>query len=212
MPNALKIGVLGSGSGSNMQSIQDAIVAGRLDAEIVCVISDVPGAGILARAERCGLPGVHLDASPYRTKLDGEAEMRYLAHLEAHGADVVVLAGFMRMVKAGLLNRFPNRVLNIHPALLPAFPGIAAWTQALDYGVKVSGCTVHFVDSGTDTGPVILQKTVPVLDHDTPETLHARIQEQEHVAYPEALALLAAGRLQVSGRRVCVMEPDPRSE
>lgn len=185
-----------------MQSIQDAIEAGTLNAEIVCVISDVADAGILDRAARHGLPAAYLDAAPYRTKLDGEAEKRYIEFLKAHGAEVVVLAGFMRIVKAGLLSSYPHRVLNIHPALLPAFPGIDAWEQALDYGAKVAGCTVHFVDQGTDTGPIILQKCVPVFDTDTSETLHARIQKQEHVAYPEALALLADGRLRVEGRRV----------
>lgn len=185
-----------------MQSIQDAIEAGKLYAKIVCVISDVQGAGILDRAARHGLPATYLDAAPFRTKLDGEAEVRYLDYLGAHGAEVIVLAGFMRIVKAGLLTRYPHRVLNIHPALLPAFPGIDAWKQALEYGVKVAGCTVHFVDHGTDTGPIILQKCVPVLDMDTPETLHARIQKQEHLAYPEALAMLATGKLRVEGRRV----------
>ena len=111
----------------------------------------------------------------------------------------------MRIVKAGLLNHFPNRVLNIHPALLPAFPGVAAWKQALDYGVKVAGCTVHLVDAGTDSGPIIVQKTVPVLDDDTPETLHARIQVQEHVAYPEALRLLAAQKIGLDGRRIFIL-------
>ena len=200
----LRIGVLGSGSGSNMQSIQDAIDAGTLDAEIVCVISDVPDARILARAARYGIDAAYLDPAPFKTKLDGEAESRYVAYLEAHHVEVVVLAGFMRIVKSGLLGRFQNRVLNIHPALLPAFPGIAAWKQALDYGAKIAGCTVHFVDSGTDTGPIIIQKSVIVHDDDTAESLHARIQVQEHDAYPEALRLLASGRLHIDGRRVVV--------
>lgn len=200
----LRIGVLGSGSGSNMQSIQDAIGAGTLEAEIVCVISDVPDARILARAAHDGIDAAYLDSAPFKTKLDGEAESRYIAYLEAHQVEVVVLAGFMRIVKSGLLGRFQNRVLNIHPALLPAFPGIAAWKQALDYGAKIAGCTVHFVDSGTDTGPIIIQKSVVVHDDDTAESLHARIQVQEHDAYPEALRLLASGRLHIDGRRVVV--------
>ena len=198
----LKIGVLGSGSGSNMQSIQDAIEAGTLDAEIVCVIADVPGAKILDRARRHNIPCDYLDPAPWKTKLEGPAEERYIAYLKEHGAEVVVLAGFMRIVKPGLLAAFPNRVLNIHPALLPAFPGIAGWKQALDYGAKVAGVTVHFVDAGTDTGPIIIQRAVPVLDDDTPESLHARIQVEEHIAYPEALRLLGAGRLRIEGRRV----------
>ena len=205
MSGKLKIGVLGSGSGSNMQSIQDSIEAGTLDAEITCVIADVPGAKILERAAKHGITASYLDPAPFKTKLDGEAEQKYIAYLDAHGVDVVVLAGFMRIVKAGLLNHFPNRVLNIHPALLPAFPGVAAWKQALDYGVKVAGCTVHLVDAGTDSGPIIVQKTVPVLDDDTPETLHARIQVQEHVAYPEALRLLAAEKIRLDGRRTFIL-------
>lgn len=198
----LKIGVLGSGSGSNMQSITDAIAAGTLDAEVVCVLSDVPDAGILARAARQGVPHQYVDPAPFKTKLEGLAEERVIGLLRAFGADTVVLAGFMRVVKPGLLQAFPRRVLNIHPALLPAFPGLAAWKQALAYGVKVTGCTVHFVDEGIDSGPIIVQRSVPVLDGDTPDSLHARIQTAEHAAYPEALRLLATGRLTVAGRRV----------
>lgn len=197
-----RLGVLGSGSGSNMQSIQDAIAGGTLDAEIACVISDVPGARILDRAKAAGIEAAYLDPAPFKTKLDGDAEIRYIEFLESRGVDIIVLAGFMRIIKGGLLSRFHNRVVNIHPSLLPAFPGVAAWKQALEYGAKVAGCTVHFVDSGIDSGAVILQKIVPVLDDDTPETLHARIQVKEHEAYPEALRLLIAGRLHVEGRRV----------
>ena len=201
----LRIGVLGSGAGSNMQSLLDAIAAGRLDAILACVISDVPGARIIERAQRHGVPAYMLDAAPFKTKLDGEAEQRYIETLRRHGVDTVALAGFMRMVKPGLLRAFPNRVLNIHPALLPAFPGLHAWEQALAYGAKVAGCTVHFVDEGMDSGPIVVQRAVPVLPDDTPATLHARIQEQEHLAYPEALGLLAANRLRVNGRRVEVL-------
>ncbi len=198
----LKIGVLGSGSGSNMQSIVDEIEAGRLDAEVRVVLADVPDAKILDRAKRHGIPCQYLDCAPWKTKLEGPAEDRCIEILKDAGVDTVVLAGFMRIVKPKLLAAFPNRVLNIHPALLPAFPGVHSWTQALDYGCKVAGVTVHFVDGGTDTGPIIVQKCVPVLEDDTPETLHARIQVEEHKAFPEALALLAAGRLSVEGRRV----------
>ena len=200
----LKIGVLGSGSGSNMQSIVDAIEAGKLDAEVRLVLSDVQGARILARADRHGIPGRYLDCAPWKTKLEGAAEEACIRLLKEAGCDTVVLAGFMRIVKPGLLAAFPMRVLNIHPALLPAFPGVQSWKQALDYGCKVAGVTVHFVDAGTDTGPIIVQKCVPVLEDDTPESLHARIQVQEHLAFPEALRLLAAGRLRVEGRRVVV--------
>jgi len=202
----LRIGVLGSGSGSNMQSVVDAVRAETLDAEIRIVLSDVAGAKILDRAQAHNIPNRWLDCSPYKTKLDGEAERRCVELLNDYGVDTVVLAGFMRIVKPGLLSAFPNRVLNIHPALLPAFPGICGWKQALEYGAKVAGCTVHFVDEGTDTGPIIIQKTVPVLEGDTAETLHARIQVQEHIAYPEALRLLSEGRLRIRGRRVQITE------
>ena len=198
----LKLGVLGSGSGSNMQSIVDAIDAGELDAEVAVVLADFPDAKILDRARRHGIPCEYLDCSPWKTKLEGPAEERCIEILKAAGVDVVVLAGFMRIVKPKLLAAFPNRVLNIHPALLPAFPGVHSWTQALDYGCKVAGVTVHFVDAGTDSGPIIVQKAVPVLEDDTPETLHARIQVQEHLAYPEALRIIASGNYTVEGRRV----------
>ncbi len=200
----LRLGVLGSGSGSNMQSIQDAIEAGTLDAEIVVVLTDVPGAGILARAARHKIPGILVDHAPFKTKLEGKAEEEVIRILREYDVDTVVLAGYMRIVKPGLLNAFPQRVLNIHPALLPAFPGLHGWTQALEYGAKVAGCTVHFVDTGVDSGPIILQAAVPVLDDDTPETLHARIQVEEHRIYPEAIRLLAADRLEINGRRVRV--------
>jgi phosphoribosylglycinamide formyltransferase-1 len=201
----LNIGILGSGRGSNAQSLIDAIAAGRLNARVVCVISDVPDAYLLERGRQHGIPAIYADPAPFRTKLEGAAEAKVIEILRAHGAQAVALAGFMRIVKKGLLEAFPNRVLNIHPALLPAFPGVEAWKQALDYGAKVAGCTVHFVDSGTDTGPIIVQKSVPVLENDTPASLHARIQEQEHLAYPEALQLLAEGRLRIHGRRVVVV-------
>lgn len=203
----LRVAVLGSGKGSNCQSIIDAIEAGRLRARIVCVLSDVEGAFILERARRNGIPAMYLSAAPFKTKLDGEAERRYIEVLKEHGAEVVALAGFMRMIKAGLLAAFPHRVLNIHPALLPAFPGMEGWKQALRYGAKVAGCTVHFVDAGMDTGPIIVQRAVPVLEGDTEESLHARIQIEEHVAYPEALRLLAEGRLTIDGRCVRIRPP-----
>jgi len=198
----LSIGVLGSGKGSNCQSLIDAIAEGRLRARIACVISDVPDALILERARRHGIPAYYLDPAPFKTKLEGEAETRVIETLRAHGVQVVALAGYMRIVKTRLLEAFPQRVLNIHPALLPAFPGMDAWKQALAYGVKVAGCTVHIVDAGTDTGPILLQKTVPVREDDTPDRLHARIQEQEHRAYPEAMQLVAEGRIRLDGRRV----------
>ena len=200
----LNIGVLGSGKGSNLQSILEAIGAGTLDARVVCVISDVPGSMILSRARKAGIPAEHVDPAPFRTKLDGVAEQHVVDELRRRGADIIALAGFMRMVKGGLLSAFPGKIVNIHPALLPAFPGLEAWKQAIDGGAKITGCTVHFVDSGMDTGPIILQKHVPVLEGDTADSLHNRIQELEHVAYPEALQLISKGRVRVAGRRVSV--------
>ena len=198
----LQLGVLGSGSGSNMQSIVDAIEAGRLDAEIKVVLADVPDAKILERARRHGIPCQFLDCSPWKTKLADAAELDCIRILREAGVDTVVLAGFMRIVKSALLEAYPGRVINIHPALLPAFPGIRSWKQALDYGCKLAGVTVHFVDAGTDSGPIIVQKAVEIREDDTPETLHARIQVQEHLAYPEALSIIASGRYRIEGRRV----------
>jgi len=200
------LGVLGSGRGSNYESIASSIENGMLAASIGCVISDVPSALILERARQRGQPAYYMDMAPYRTKLDGEAEARVIALLKKHHVTLVVLAGFMRMVKPGLLHAFPGRVINIHPSLLPAFPGLRAWEQALLYGVKVAGCTVHFVDEGMDTGPIIVQHAVPVFDNDTPSSLHQRIQEAEHDAYPEAIRRIAGGSLRLAGRRV-VTEP-----
>lgn len=185
-----------------MQSIVDAIADGTLDADIRLVLADVPDAKILERARRHGIPCRYLDCAPWKTKLEGPAEELCISLLREAGVDTVVLAGFMRIVKPGLLAAFPDRVLNIHPALLPAFPGVHSWTQALDYGCKVAGVTVHFVDAGTDSGPIIVQKCVPVTEDDTPETLHARIQAQEHAAYPEALRIVASGKYTIEGRRV----------
>jgi phosphoribosylglycinamide formyltransferase-1 len=178
------------------------VAAGRLSARVVCVLSDQPEAGLLERARRRGIPAEHVDCGPFKSKLDGDGERRVLERLRHYGADFIALAGFMRMVKAGLLAAFPGRIVNIHPALLPAFPGLQSWKQALDYGVRVAGCTVHFVDAGMDSGPIITQRVVPVYDDDTPATLHARIQEQERIAYPEALQWIAEGRVRVEGRRV----------
>ncbi len=200
----LRVAVLGSGKGSNCQSIFDAIDAQQLNVRVVCVASDVEDAFILQRAAEHKIPAQFISALPFKTKLDGKAEEAYIAYMRSHGAQVVALAGFMRIIKPGLLAAFPRAVINIHPSLLPAFPGLEAWKQALDYGVKVTGCTVHFVDAGMDTGPVIVQKSVPVLDDDTPQTLHARIQVQEHIAYPEALSVIAARAIRIDGRKVLI--------
>ena len=200
----LKIGIIGSGKGSNALSIFEAIDNGALKAEVAIVLSDVDGAGILDHANQRGIPAQYISGAPFKTKLDGEAQQHYIDVLLDHDVDVIALAGFMRIVKPDLLAAFPNRVLNIHPALLPAFPGMHSWKQALDYGAKVAGCTVHFVDTGTDTGPIILQSSVPIQEDDDAGSLHARIQVQEHAIYPEALQLIADNRLRIEGRRVFI--------
>ncbi|MBI1839641.1 MAG: phosphoribosylglycinamide formyltransferase [Verrucomicrobia bacterium] len=202
-----RIGVLGSGKGSNMVAIADAIAQGSVPARIAIVLSDVADAGILAHAKARSLPCAFIAPGQYRTKLDEAVEQDYIARLKAADVDLVVLAGFMRILKGAFLNAFPQRVVNIHPSLLPSFPGLEAWKQALDYGVKVTGCTVHFVDQGIDSGAIIGQETVPVLDNDSPESLHARIQEAERRLYPRAIAALAAGGVSVLGRRTRGHDP-----
>ncbi len=187
------LGILGSGSGSNMQAILDAIDAGTLDARIALVLSDNPHAIILERARGRGIATGVIDCRGFRTKFPEEAQAETAGRLKAAGVELVCLAGFMRLVKRPLLDGYPNRILNIHPALLPAFPGLESWKQALDAGVPETGCTVHFVDEGMDTGPVILQERVPVLPGDTPQSLHARIQVAEHRLYPAAILRIAAG-------------------
>ena len=186
------LGILGSGSGSNMQAILDAIETGALDARIALVLSDNPEAFILERARRHGIPTGLIDCRGYKTRFPDEAQAETAAALRDAGVELVCLAGFLRLVKRPLLDAFPNRILNIHPSLLPAFPGLESWKQALDAGVSETGCTVHYVDEGMDTGPVILQERVPVLTGDTAETLHSRIQVAEHRLYPLAIARVAA--------------------
>ncbi|MHB8843502.1 MAG: phosphoribosylglycinamide formyltransferase [Nitrospirota bacterium] len=199
----VKIGVLVSGRGSNLQAIIDNIGHGRLSAEVAVVISDQADAFALERAKQHGIPGVHVSAKGYKGKRD-DYDALLVKELQRHKVELVVLAGFMRIITPTLLRAFPNRVLNIHPALLPAFPGLHVQKAALEHGVKFSGCTVHFVDEGMDTGPVIIQAVVPVLDGDTEDTLSARILKQEHVVYSRAIQLYAEGRLRIEGRRVLV--------
>ena len=200
MDNLLNIGVLVSGSGSNLQSILDACARGELPARVVCVISNKADAFALERARRAGIPALHLD---HRAHAGREAyDAALVATLREFEVELVVLAGFMRIITTVLLEAFPMAVMNIHPALLPAFPGLHAQRQALDYGAKFAGCTVHFVDAGTDTGPIIVQAAVPILEDDTEETLSGRIQKEEHRIYPEAVKLFAQGRLSVAGRQV----------
>jgi phosphoribosylglycinamide formyltransferase-1 len=196
----LRIGVLGSGAGSNVVAIADACAAGKLPGEIVQVISDVESARILERARERNIPAAYLSPGGFRTKLDPAAEAAYIERLRAANVELVALAGFMRVVKTDMLNAFSGRMINIHPSLLPSFPGLAAWRQALDYGVKFTGCTVHFVDAGVDSGPIIGQRVVPVLDDDTPETLHQRIHVAEHELYPECVSAIARGATTISGR------------
>lgn len=201
--NKKKIGVLVSGRGSNLQAIMDRIADGYLPLDIKIVISDKADALALKRAEAAGI----LTAVVSRKDCASKEEFENKIHqaLKEAGCELVVLAGFMRILSGNFVNKWPVKIVNIHPALLPSFPGLDAQGQAVNYGVKISGCTVHFVDEGTDSGPIILQKAVPVLDDDTEETLAARILEQEHKAMPEALKLWAEGKLLVEGRRVKVL-------
>jgi len=191
MRSPLPLGILGSGKGSNFRAIADAIDAGALRAEVRVVVSDVADAGILALARERGLRAEYLPPGRFKSRLEPEAEDRLVALLKEAGAQWVVLAGYMRMVKAPLLDAFPRRIINIHPSLLPKFPGLEAWKQALAAGESETGCTVHYVDSGMDTGEVIAQSAVPVLPGDSPETLHARIQQAEHALYPSVLRKFA---------------------
>jgi phosphoribosylglycinamide formyltransferase 1 len=203
----IRIGVLGSGKGSNFVAVAEACRAGTVPAEVVLVLSDVAEAAILVRARERDIPARFLSPGKFRTKLDEEAERAYLEALRGAQVDLVVLAGFMRVLKQDFLHAFAGRIINIHPSLLPSFPGLEAWKQALEHGVKVTGCTVHFVDGGVDSGAIIGQQTVPVLDDDTPETLHQRIQIAEHELYPRCVAAIARGEVSVRGRRVTRCAP-----
>ena len=199
----LRLGVLGSGKGSNFRAIQEAILRAEVNAETGVVISDVEGAGILEAAREYGVRAEYVAPGRFRTKMEPEAEERVVRLLAEAGAELVVLAGYMRMVKEPLLDAFPGRIINIHPSLLPAFPGLEAWKQALAAGVPETGCTVHWVDRGMDTGPIIAQRRVPVLPGDTAESLHARIQVAEHEVYAAAVRGSAQG-LMIDDRRVMI--------
>ncbi len=199
--NPFRLGVLGSGKGSNFVALADAIAHGEVPAEVAIVMSDVEDAGILQHARARGLRAEFVAPGKFRTKLDEEAERAYITKLQEAGVDLIVLAGFMRILKGDFLRAFAERVVNIHPSLLPAFPGLEAWKQALDHGVKVTGCTVHFVDQGVDSGAIIAQETVPVLEGDTPGTLHERIQQAERRVYPRVIAALAQGKIRIQGRQ-----------
>lgn len=200
----MKLGVLISGRGSNLVALLEAHRRGELPkAELAVVLSNEPEAKGLAAAASFGVPTAVVDHRPFRKdRAAHDAAVR--RELEARGVEAVVLAGYMRIVGNALLERWPSRIVNIHPALLPAFPGVHGARQAVEYGVRFSGCTVHFVDAGTDTGPIIAQRVVPVLPDDTEETLAARILVEEHKAIVEAVKLLTEGRLELSGRKVLV--------
>jgi phosphoribosylglycinamide formyltransferase-1 len=207
--NKLRIGALASGGGSNLQSIIDSCGDGSLAAEVVLVLSNNPEAGALNRAVQAGIPALCIDHRRYASREEYDRAM--VAALQEAGVELVVLAGFMRLLSADFLEAFSGRIMNIHPALLPAFPGLHVQRKALEYGARFAGCTVHFVDGGVDTGPIIIQAVVPVLDDDTEASLSARILQQEHRIYPRAIQLFAEGRLRIEGRRVRVEPPGPPS-
>lgn len=184
----LVLGILGSGKGSNCRAILEQISAGKLPAEARLIVSDVFDAGILDIAREFGVPNLYLPPGKFRTRLEPAVEMELVKLLQDAGVELVVLAGFMRVLKEPILNAFPQRIINLHPSLLPKFPGVEAWKQALEAGEKVTGCSVHYVDAGIDSGEVIAQRKVPVFPGDTPESLHARIQIAERALYPEVIA------------------------
>ncbi len=195
-----RLAVLASGRGSNLQAILDAIAEGSLAARVVLVVSDQPGAAVLDRALRAGVPLAVVPRKGFASREEHDAAIA--ARVEAAGADWIVLAGYMRLLSASFVARFRDRIVNIHPALLPSFPGTHAQADALAYGVKLSGCTVHLVDEGVDSGPILAQRAVPVLPDDTEQSLSARILAEEHHLYPEVLGWLVAGRVQRTGRVV----------
>lgn len=207
----LRVAVLASGRGSNLQALIDAIESRVLHAQIVAVISNKKDAVALERARKHGLPDLFVDPKPFSGRTDSrEAYDRALLEvLEQRQVELVLLAGYMKIVTAVLVNAYANRMMNIHPSLLPSFPGLEVQRKTIDWGCKLAGCTVHFVTEGVDEGPIILQAAVPVLDSDLPETLAARILDQEHKIFPRAVQLFAEGRLKVDGRRVLIEDGEP---
>ncbi len=210
----LRVAVLASGRGSNLQAVIDAIEAGEVHATIVAVISNKKDAAALERARKHGLPDLFVDPKPFAGRPDSrEAYDRALLEvLEKHNVELVLLAGYMKIVTAVLVNAYANRMMNIHPSLLPSFPGLEVQKKAIEWGCKLAGCTVHFVTEGVDEGPIILQAAVPIFDGDTSDTLATRILVQEHKIYPRAVQLFAEGRLQVDGRRVRIDGGHPVGE
>lgn len=202
------LGVLASGRGSNLESILKARARGELSIPTLVVLSDNPDAPALAIARAAGIEALTLPTGPFRTRLSAEAEGDWAASLRQRGVDLVALAGFMRVLHAPFLSSFPDAILNIHPSLLPAFPGLRAQAQALEWGVQWAGCTVHFVNEGVDAGPIVEQAVVPVKAGDTVETLSARILEMEHRIYPTAIERVARGAIRIEGRRVFPAAPN----
>ena len=202
MADSLKLGILVSGSGSNLQSIIDNIEKGSLKANIQVVISNNPDAFGIARAQKHSLPAVVLKHEDYNNREAFDLEL--IKVLKSNKVELVVLAGFMRILTPAFLKAFPQRIINIHPALLPSFPGTHGQKMAFEYGVKFSGCTVHFVDEGVDSGPIIIQSVVPVYDDDTEESLAVRILKEEHRIYPQAIQLIAEHRIKIAGRKVYI--------
>lgn len=198
------VALLASGKGSNVKVLIENVKAGELPVNIGIILSDNPSSGALEIAKKEGIKHYCITEKKYQTILSTKTEKEYIRILKEHNVDLICLAGFMRVIKEAMLNNFSGRIINIHPSLLPAFPGLEAWKQALDYGVKFTGCTTHFVEAGVDTGPIILQAVVPVLKDDTPETLHKRIQEKEHIIYPLTVKLIAEGKVSISGRKVYI--------
>jgi phosphoribosylglycinamide formyltransferase 1 len=204
----LRVAVLASGRGSNLQAIIDAIEAGQVEAQIVCVISNKRDVGALERARKHGIKDLFVDPKPFAGRPDSREtyDRALLEVLQQHEVDLVLLAGYMKIVTGVLVNAYANRMMNIHPSLLPSFPGLDVQKKTIDWGCKLAGCSVHFVTEGVDEGPIIIQAAVPILDDDTPETLAARILVQEHKVYPRAVQLFAEGRLRVDGRRVLIKD------
>ncbi|MBD1399173.1 phosphoribosylglycinamide formyltransferase [Pelovirga terrestris] len=202
MKKPFRIAVLASGGGTNLQSIIDQQQCGRLPVDVTLVISNNPGAGALVRAQQAGINTLCINHRNYPNREDFDREL--VNALQQADIDLIVLAGFMRILTPVMLQAFPQRIINIHPALLPAFPGLDVQQQAIDYGARFSGCTVHFVDAGVDTGPIIIQAVVPILPDDSAATLAERILEQEHRIYPQAIQWLAEGRVKIEGRNVLI--------
>lgn len=210
----LRVAVLASGRGSNLQAIIDGIESNQVQATIVAVISNKKDAVALDRARKHGIKDLFVDPKPFAGQPDSREayDRALLAMLQQHDVELVLLAGYMKIVTAVLVNAYANRMMNIHPSLLPSFPGLDVQKKAIEWGCKLAGCTVHFVTEGVDEGPIILQAAVPILDEDSPETLAARILVQEHKLYPRAVQLFAEGRLRVEGRRVLIEQGKPSGE